>query len=91
MGLLLLLVLVLVLIGTLPTYGYSRNWGYWPAGGAGLLVLLLVVFLFLELIPLGFAWRPVYVVRPRPVIVNRPVEHREAPQTTAPPSKAQQN
>lgn len=41
----LLAVLVLLLIGVLPSWGHSRNWGYGPSGGIGLLTLLLVVLL----------------------------------------------
>jgi hypothetical protein len=44
MGLLLLIVLIVLLVGGLPTWGYSRNWGYAPSG---LLGLVLVVFLIL--------------------------------------------
>jgi Protein of unknown function (DUF3309) len=36
MGLLLLIVLILLLVGGLPTWGYSRNWGYGPSGLVGL-------------------------------------------------------
>ncbi|MDP9151758.1 MAG: DUF3309 domain-containing protein [Myxococcota bacterium] len=43
----LLVVLVLLALGSAPTWPHSRNWGYYPSGGLGLLVvLLLVVFLF---------------------------------------------
>ncbi|MFZ2314434.1 MAG: DUF3309 family protein [Gammaproteobacteria bacterium] len=42
----LLIVLILVLIGALPSWPYSRNWGYYPSGGVGLiLVILLILFL----------------------------------------------
>lgn len=43
----LLVILVLLLLGALPTWPYSADWGYYPSGGLGLLliiVLLLVVF-----------------------------------------------
>ena len=47
MGLLLLIILILLLVGGLPTWGHSQNWGYGPSGGVGfLLVILLVVILF---------------------------------------------
>ena len=39
----LLVVLVLALFGALPTWGHSRNWGYGPSGGVGLVLLVLVV------------------------------------------------
>jgi hypothetical protein len=44
-GALLLIVLVLVLVGALPTWGYSSGWGYYPSGGVGLVVLILLVLL----------------------------------------------
>jgi hypothetical protein len=45
-GLVLLIVLIVLLLGGLPTWGYSRNWGYRPVGGLGLvLVVVLVLFL----------------------------------------------
>ena len=41
----LLVVVILLLIGALPTWPYSANWGYYPSGGLGLLLLILVVLL----------------------------------------------
>jgi hypothetical protein len=41
----LLVVLILMLLGALPTWPYSRSWGYYPSGGLGLVVLILVVLL----------------------------------------------
>jgi hypothetical protein len=41
----LIVLLVLMLLGALPTWGHSRNWGYAPSGGLGLIVLVLVVLL----------------------------------------------
>lgn len=46
MGLVLIIVLVLLLIGAVPSWPYSRGWGYWPSGGIGL-ILLIVLILFL--------------------------------------------
>ncbi|MFL6692951.1 MAG: DUF3309 family protein, partial [Ramlibacter sp.] len=43
MSTLLLIVLVLLLIGVLPTWPHSRSWGYFPSGGLGLLVLILLI------------------------------------------------
>jgi hypothetical protein len=43
----LLVVLVLMLLGTLPTWPHSRNWGYYPSGGLGLVVVILLVLLLL--------------------------------------------
>jgi hypothetical protein len=42
----LLLILLILLIGALPTWPYSRGWGYYPSGGLGT-VLLIVLILFL--------------------------------------------
>lgn len=41
----LFIVLILLLIGALPTYPYSRSWGYYPSGGVGLVLLILVILL----------------------------------------------
>ena len=41
----LLIILVLILIGALPNWPYSSGWGYYPSGGLGLVVLILVVLL----------------------------------------------
>jgi Protein of unknown function (DUF3309) len=47
LGTILIVVLILMLLGALPTWGHSRNWGYGPSGGLGLLVLVLVVLFFM--------------------------------------------
>ena len=41
----LLIVLILLLLGALPTWPYSRSWGYYPSGGLGLLVVIVIVLL----------------------------------------------
>jgi hypothetical protein len=41
----LLVVLVLLLLGALPTWPYSRSWGYYPSGGLGLIVIVVLVLL----------------------------------------------
>ena len=41
----LLIVVVLLLIGALPTWPYSSSWGYYPSGGLGLVVLILLILL----------------------------------------------
>jgi len=43
----LLIVLVLIALGALPTWPYSRSWGYYPSGGLGLVVVILVALLLL--------------------------------------------
>jgi hypothetical protein len=44
----LLVVLILLLLGALPTWPYSRSWGYYPSGGLGLLVLILIVLILMR-------------------------------------------
>jgi hypothetical protein len=44
-GTILLIILVLALLGVIPVWPHSRSWGYFPSGGAGLLVLILVILL----------------------------------------------
>ena len=47
--LIVLLVLVLLgAVGSMPTWGHSRGWGYFPSGGLGLIVLILVVLLLMN-------------------------------------------
>ncbi len=43
MNLLLLIVLLVLVLGALPTWPYSAGWGYYPSGGLGLILLLLVI------------------------------------------------
>jgi hypothetical protein len=43
--LVLIIVLFLLLLGALPTWPYSTGWGYYPSGGLGLLLIILVVML----------------------------------------------
>jgi len=45
MGTILLIILILLLIGALPTWPYSSGWGYYPTGGIGLILLILVILL----------------------------------------------
>ena len=47
LGTILIVILILMLLGALPTWGHSRNWGYGPSGGLGLVVLILVVLLLM--------------------------------------------
>jgi hypothetical protein len=54
MGLVLLIILILLLIGVLPTWNYSRKWGYAPTGGLGLILVILLVLLLLGVLPRGF-------------------------------------
>ena len=47
LGTILLIILILMLIGVLPTWPHSRNWGYGPTGGLGLVVIIIIVLLLL--------------------------------------------
>ena len=47
MGTILLIVLILLLVGALPTWPYSTGWGYYPTGGLGLLVIIILVLVLL--------------------------------------------
>ena len=46
-GTILLVVLVLILIGALPRWPHSANWGYYPSGGLGLVVVILLILLII--------------------------------------------
>jgi Protein of unknown function (DUF3309) len=46
LGTILLILLVLLLLGALPTWPYSTGWGYYPSGGLGLVVIVLLVLVF---------------------------------------------
>ena len=48
MGLILLVLLIILLLGAVPAWPYSRNWGYGPSGGVGLLVLIVIILLVLR-------------------------------------------
>ena len=43
LGTILIVVLVLMFLGTIPTWGHSRSWGYRPSGAIGLILLILIV------------------------------------------------
>ena len=43
LGTILLVVLVILLLGALPTWPYSSGWGYYPSGGLGIIVIILLV------------------------------------------------
>ena len=45
MSTLLLIVLIILLLGALPTWPYSAGWGYYPSGGLGLVLLIVIVLL----------------------------------------------
>jgi Protein of unknown function (DUF3309) len=47
LGTILLIFLILMLIGSLPAWPYSAGWGYYPSGGLGLVLLIIVVLLLM--------------------------------------------
>jgi hypothetical protein len=46
----LIIILVLMLLGALPTWPHSRNWGYYPSGGVGLVVLILIILFLMGIL-----------------------------------------
>ena len=54
MGLILLIVLVVLLLGAVPSWPHSRNWGYGPSGGLGAILVIVVVLVLLGYLPRGF-------------------------------------
>jgi len=44
----LLVLLILLLLGALPTWPYSRSWGYYPSGGLGLVLVILIVLIMVR-------------------------------------------
>jgi hypothetical protein len=47
LGTIIIIILILALVGALPTWGHSRNWGYAPSGGLGLIVVIVIILLLL--------------------------------------------
>ena len=47
LGTILLVILILMLLGSFPAWPHSRNWGYYPSGGLGLVAVVLVVLLLM--------------------------------------------
>ncbi|HEY7559577.1 MAG TPA: DUF3309 family protein [Candidatus Binatia bacterium] len=43
MGTILMIILIVLLIGALPTWPYSSGWGYYPSGGLGLILLIILI------------------------------------------------
>jgi hypothetical protein len=46
----LLIILILLLVGAFPAWPYSREWGYYPSSGLGLILLILIVLLLLHVV-----------------------------------------
>ena len=51
LGTILIVILILMLLGMLPTWPHSRNWGYGPSGGLGLIVVILLILLLMGRLP----------------------------------------
>ena len=47
LGTILLIILILLLVGALPTWPHSSSWGYYPSGGLGLVVVILLVLVLM--------------------------------------------
>jgi hypothetical protein len=47
MGTILLIILVLLLLGALPSWPYSRGWGYAPSGGLGLVLIIILILVLM--------------------------------------------
>ena len=47
MRLILLIIVIILLLGALPTWPYSAGWGYYPSGGLGLLVVIILLIMLL--------------------------------------------
>jgi Protein of unknown function (DUF3309) len=48
MRLVLIIIVIILLLGALPTWPYSANWGYYPSGGLGLVLLILIILLVMR-------------------------------------------
>jgi hypothetical protein len=48
LGMIFLIVVLLALIGAIPTWPHSRSWGYYPSGGLGALLLILIILVLLD-------------------------------------------
>jgi len=57
----LLVLLILLLLGAVPTWPYSRQWGYGPSGIVGVLMLILLLLLIFQVLPWGWGPGPVVV------------------------------
>ena len=47
LGTILLVILILFLLGALPSWGHSRNWGYGPSGGLGLILIIVLILVLM--------------------------------------------
>lgn len=54
MGLILLIIVIFLLLGAVPAWPHSRNWGYAPVGGLGTILLILLILMLLGVLPVRF-------------------------------------
>jgi len=54
LGTVLLGLLILMILGSVPTWPYSRNWGYYPSGVFGIVLLMLLILVLDGRVPIGF-------------------------------------
>ena len=47
LGTILIIIVILALLGALPSWGYSRDWGYRPSGGLGIILIIVVVLILM--------------------------------------------
>jgi hypothetical protein len=47
LGTILIIILILLLVGALPSWGYSRGWGYFPSGGLGLVLVIVIILVLM--------------------------------------------
>jgi hypothetical protein len=47
LGTILIIILILLVVGALPTWGHSKSWGYFPSGGLGLILIILIVLVLM--------------------------------------------
>lgn len=53
LGTVLLVLLILMILGSVPTWPHSRNWGYFPSGGLGLVLIILLILVLAGRLPLS--------------------------------------
>jgi Protein of unknown function (DUF3309) len=47
LGTILIIILILALLGALPSWGWSRGWGYYPSGGLGLILIIIIILVLI--------------------------------------------
>jgi len=69
LGLILTLIILLVLLAALPSWPYSRTWGYGPSGVLAAILVILILLIVLNILPFGFGG-PAVAPAPAPVVVD---------------------